>query len=149
MWFHLATKYNWFPCDWRFECAEVGTKEILYSFELQSSNGRGGKDQKCPGQKLGWTSVYPADLFGPQRESKPVQTRTQQGRCFNRGRGGTTGVLLVCWRRWMEGRKKNKNARHRRALQKKSGVSILVKNSPSISRVFLHWRNGSCQQYDT
>lgn len=46
---------------------------------------RGGKEQKFPGQKLCWRSACPADQLGPQVQSKPVSTRTQQGRCFNRG----------------------------------------------------------------
>lgn len=77
---------------------------------LQSSRRRGGKAKKCLGQKLGWTSVYPTDLFSPQIESKPVQTRTQQSKCFSRGRGGARDALLVCWRKWLEGRRKKEVA---------------------------------------
>lgn len=138
MWFYLVSKYNWFHCDWWFECAEAGTKEILSNSVLQSSSRRGGKGKECPGQSLECTSVYPADLFGPQVESKPVQSRTQWGRCFNRGRGGARDVQLICWEYgWKEGGRRKCLAQESTA--EKSSVLILIKNSPSIPRVWKRW----------
>lgn len=59
--------------------------------------------------------------------------------------GGKEDVLLVCWRSWLQGGRRNENTWESTAEQ--SGVLILVRNFPSISRTFSGWRDRSGQQY--
>lgn len=140
----LVTKYNWFPCDWRFECAEVGTEEILHNSVLQSSSRRG---KATSAQGRSWHGLLSAQQICLTHKSRANYNSARQ--------------VLQHWSRWdkrcspdllekMAGRKEEEQkCPARESTVEKNGVLILVKNSPGVSTVFLPWRDGLCQQYDT
>lgn len=112
--------------------------KYCHSSGLQPSSRRGGKAKNAQGRRWGVSSVClpvcPEDLFGPQVESKLKLSKAgaatekemrQEMFSWSVGEDGWKEGGIKKWPAW-------------ESTAEKSSVLIIVKNSPSISRVLLY-----------